>query len=408
MKLTNQIIKQWIKDGVTDVVKDDEVPGLQFRRSRIKGKASVRFYYRNSKKQQKIKTLGSFPNITIQIARKMASEFFYKEQLQLNTDVKVYHSYTFEEYLKKHYSIVLAKKKSGKEIEQRIKKHFRFLMKTEIKDAKCSDIREWQKEKENKGLRFSTLKKVYGSFKAMINFGVKEGEIETNPLKNCYLLKDAFKKEGLTTETKRILLTDEQSKRFLLALECYEDLKWKGKRPERKDVYFDRIKPSMILLYYQGMRIGDVITLDWTEFNRENGTLRFTPNKLEHKNPMPQVFKLATVSYQVLMNWWVQNGCPKSGPVFPNKKTGKPYTKTSFKKVWPLIKEMGGLPEDLHLQTLRHNFASQKIKNRVDVFTVAKMMATSVKMIEEYYGHLRPENAISDMDDMIGLPENNE
>jgi integrase len=183
----------------------------------------------------------------------------------------------------------------------------------------------------------------------------------------------------------------------LEAIRVYDDILKNNPRVFKKTprlgpetFYANRIYPSMILLYSNGIRIGDVIDMRWEEYNPNNNTLRFTPNKIEHKKPNKKVFPIQKNAIPVIRNWWEQNGKPSSGPMFPNPDTGNPYNKKSFRRDWPKIRELAELSEELDLQTLRHNFASQLIMKGASLFTVAELMATSVKMIEDYYGHLKP------------------
>jgi integrase len=47
--------------------------------------------------------------------------------------------------------------------------------------------------------------------------------------------------------------------------------------------------------------------------------------------------------------------------------------------------------EKRSLYSLRHTYAHMSILNEsMDVYTLAKQMGTSVKMIEQHYGHLKP------------------
>jgi integrase len=40
------------------------------------------------------------------------------------------------------------------------------------------------------------------------------------------------------------------------------------------------------------------------------------------------------------------------------------------------------------LYALRHSFASFAIRNRMDSFTLSRLMGTSLQMIDQHYGHL--------------------
>ncbi|MCU7836556.1 MAG: tyrosine-type recombinase/integrase [gamma proteobacterium symbiont of Taylorina sp.] len=53
------------------------------------------------------------------------------------------------------------------------------------------------------------------------------------------------------------------------------------------------------------------------------------------------------------------------------------------------------IPEDLVLYTLRHNFASRLIKNKVDLYTVSKLMGHSnINTTIKYYAHLQDTESL--------------
>ncbi|MDP1136801.1 tyrosine-type recombinase/integrase, partial [Klebsiella pneumoniae] len=58
------------------------------------------------------------------------------------------------------------------------------------------------------------------------------------------------------------------------------------------------------------------------------------------------------------------------------------------------IRALGGLPDDVDIYSLRHNFASQLIRAGTDLFTVSKLMAHSdIQTTIENYAHLAPDHA---------------
>jgi len=75
----------------------------------------------------------------------------------------------------------------------------------------------------------------------------------------------------------------------------------------------------------------------------------------------------------------------------------------SFRQLFRKALTKAGLLLDEHgnqrsLYSLRHTYATfQLLYNGVEVYTLAKQMGTSVKMIEEHYGHLTPELAIDEL-----------
>lgn len=412
MKVTNKQIAAWLNSGQQDEISGGEIPGFRIRRIKSKaGQAAFRLVYRNQRGKQKALTIGTFPAMTLTEARDIARQKYAEIKSGINIDKPASaESFTVGQYLDDIYSLKLERQKTGRDLVSNIRNHFGHLFKRSFDEIECSDIRRWQRSKEDAGLSHSTLVKVYGTFKGMINYAVTEGHISANPIASCHLLRKRSS-DKKATDGMRIYLTPEQAKGFLAGVDGYEEMKRNDKKfrtmnPDVDDRHFvDRVKPSMLLLYYNGIRIGDVITMDWSEFQPQNKALRFTPNKIEHKKSDPQVFPVNDIVHDALMKWWEQSGRPAHGPMFPNPKTGKPYNKKSFRRVWPVVREIGGLPEELHLQALRHNFASQLIMKGQPFITVAKLMATSTDMIENFYGHLRPDLKSSALDIMIGLED---
>ncbi|WP_039927902.1 tyrosine-type recombinase/integrase [Alishewanella jeotgali] len=75
--------------------------------------------------------------------------------------------------------------------------------------------------------------------------------------------------------------------------------------------------------------------------------------------------------------------------MFPSLVTGKRLDKKAMQKPWAKIRELAGLPDNLNLYTLRHNFASQLIAKGADLLTVSKLMAhTNIQTTIKHYGHL--------------------
>lgn len=415
--VTQKIILNWLKNETSPRL---NIPGVSgFFVARLKnGEGSFRLHYRRNGRQA-THVIGKFPSMPLPVAKKAAQELYVRVRSGEDIREELEHQRkkqqkTVGRYLNEVYSKKLSRKKSGEEIKNNINNHFGNLLRKSLSELTCADINSWQSKMEDKGLRFSTLIKVYGGFKAMINDAVKVGWIDANPLQYCHLEKgvDSILSKSSTIVDGRIYLTSEQSNRLLTALGLYDQFIIEqrersikhGKKylPGLKELHYpDRAHLSILILYYNGFRVGDVITLDWKEVRLDRKLFVFTPNKIAHKKPEPQSFPMNDIVYQAVSKWWTQNGKPVTGPVFPNPKTGKSFNKTSFRNIWPKILELAELPSNLHLQTLRHNFASQLIMKGQDIYTVAELMATSVKMIEGYYGHLKPDHKFDAINKML-------
>lgn len=422
MRFNQANLIKWLKTESSLIFNDEEIPGFHVKRHKNNKSASFIIAYRNMQKITRTYTIGKFPAMGVIEAKTIAAKKYaeIKSGIDIQTEKREASIPSPEDMnvltlLETYYIPTrLIRRKSGKSAENNIRNHFSSFLKKKISDLNCTHIRDWQNQTKYKNHHHDTMIRILSDFKAMLNFAVKDGVIPSNPIEKCQVIKDTSKKAKQSRTDTRLYLSESQSEAFMKALDMYEDdirrkrenSRQHGKKylPSFEGLSFvDRVKPSMLILYYNGMRIGDVITLEWDEVNLEKSNFHFTPNKIAHKKPLPKTFDMNEIVQDALRKWWIQNGKPTSGPVFPNPRTGKAYGKKSFESVWPKIREYAEFPENIELQTLRHNFASQLIMLGVDLFTIADLMATSIKMIEKNYGKLIPEFKKASLNKMIGL-----
>lgn len=74
--------------------------------------------------------------------------------------------------------------------------------------------------------------------------------------------------------------------------------------------------------------------------------------------------------------------------VFPNTAGGYVHPSNFIRRIWEPAFTAAELPYRPP-NTLRHTFATRAIAAGVDTFTLAQTMGTSVRMIDQTYGHLR-------------------
>lgn len=81
--------------------------------------------------------------------------------------------------------------------------------------------------------------------------------------------------------------------------------------------------------------------------------------------------------------------------VFVDNETGEQLAKTVYYKLWKEMMSKAGLQDRAMLTwySCRHTYATFRLLHSkdLDVFTLAKNMGTSVKFIEDHYGHLETE-----------------
>ncbi|MBW9259067.1 MAG: site-specific integrase [Candidatus Thiodiazotropha sp. (ex. Lucinisca nassula)] len=80
--------------------------------------------------------------------------------------------------------------------------------------------------------------------------------------------------------------------------------------------------------------------------------------------------------------------------VFVDNQSGKQLKRGVYYKLWKEIMDELGFDEKGYVYySLRHSFATNQLENgKIDVYTLSRLMGTSVKNIEDHYGHIDLSN----------------
>ena len=414
IKLTAKILSQFSVQALErEKIWDSELKG--FHALKLKTGISFRLFYRNAEGKQRTVTLGSYPAITADQARKLTLESLGRiasgEDVQeAKQDIKIEaanrHVQTLGAYIDDIYIAYQKRKKSGGQTISTIKKHFVSWWSRPMNSLSPKDVRRWQAEKETEGLHHETIKRTYGALKTCLNHAVKTGTIEAHQLTGCQLDQPHLTEEELAASgTGRRFMNEEETACFFDGIEAYQEEKRRQRRntlthgkPSLPDldalVFADHVKPWLMAMFYTGFRPGDLFGLRWDQINLNFRTIRKTIEKTAHHQPEPRTFPISHPLVDILKAWKKQNGNPATGYVFPSARTGGRMDKSSMQKPWRKIKELSGMPADMDLYTLRHNFASLLILSGADLLTVSKLMAhTDIQTTIKHYGHLKPDLA---------------
>ncbi len=80
------------------------------------------------------------------------------------------------------------------------------------------------------------------------------------------------------------------------------------------------------------------------------------------------------------------------------KADGERWDKDAWKYPFRDAAATANLPDDVVMYSLRHTAISEWIRNGIDTFQIAKMVGTSMAMIEKHYGHLRHADVTARLD----------
>ncbi|WP_299310487.1 site-specific integrase [uncultured Halomonas sp.] len=417
MKLTTKALERLAKapPATGEDVWDTELAGYHVRPG--KRGLTFRLYYRTKTGQRRMLTIGRYGALTAAQARQRAAEALAivaqggdpRAALEEAKAEAVHQQQqTMGAYLAGPYAAYQGRKKGGKATVQSIEKHFAGWLDKPMGSLTRVDVERWQagKEAEEPPPAFTTLTRVYGALCTLLAHAAERKVIPTHPLAGVSLQRPAMTEEEMAGQAaRRRYLEAEEVEALFAGLAAYQEEKRQQRRRSRAHgkphlpdldgvAYVDHVAPFIELMFYTGLRPGDLFGLRWEQVNLTFATIRKVIEKTAHHRPEPQTFPLSSAAVAVLKAWHQQQGAPASGLVFPSPRTGRRLASTAMQKPWANVRKLAGLPGDLLLYTLRHHFASQLVMAGVDLLTVSKLMAHSdIQTTIQHYAHLRPDHA---------------
>lgn len=410
------------------IIHDSDILGFQVARTG-RDIISFRYYHRVAGKRKNI-TLGHWPAITVAQARTLAKEKALdvangNSPVDDKKALRVERDNTLKSYLEHEYTLHMRSRAiRADRYLSIIRNHFPSIINKPLVEINKTDLVKWlqdqtkQHDKGISGYNSATIKQRYATLKTMMSHAVRNGMLDHNPFDRMERLEFS-KDESTQQQAKRTYLTIEQQQAFILSVDNY-DKKLRTKRqnsrmhgkpylPDLNELAFaSHHKPMLIILYYMGMRIGDVVGLEWTHIidTPFNCTITKTLEKTRRKIktpfslPMPEPVRVA------LKQWRKQHGNPTSGLVFPNPTSGERLSNQPLVRCWSWIKQDAGFHEDLQLYSLRHNFISWLIMDNIPLSVIANMVGhTGTDMINRNYAYLIKGTADKASQGFAGLLE---
>ena len=187
-----------------------------------------------------------------------------------------------------------------------------------------------------------------------------------------------------------------------------DDLAWRRVKPferadRRRDLYLDRVarrrliekapkevKPLLTALALMPMRPGDPAKLRVADLDQKQGVLNIPQGKTEAR--------VIPLGRDALAHF---KQCAKGklpGAWLFSRADGKQWTKEAWRDLIHEAAKAAKLPSATCAYSLRHSVITDMVTGGLDLFTVAKISGTSVKMIEQHYGKLLQEHARKALD----------
>ena len=262
-------------------------------------------------------------------------------------------------------------------IENHIRPTFADRIITEISKA---DIRDWKNElmqaetPHGKKYASSTLHTITAQLSTLFNYAIKYYDLAANPLRAVGTI-------GKRTPRKNFW-TVQQFRQFIAAIDDYP-----------------LIKLAFNILFYSGMRAGELIALSAADFDFAAGTINISKTASRETNAItsPKTpYSVRVISMPPALMAEVQNYIKHL--LEPPERV---FNMTWQKLTWNMNKyaEKAGL-EPIHVHYLRHSHASYLIHHGVPITTISRRLGhANANITLSVYAHMyrESENDVAQM-----------
>ena len=249
-------------------------------------------------------------------------------------------------------------------------------------------VRKWQSGliSNEKEYAPTYLKTINNQLTAVLNYAVKYYGLPSNP---CHAAGSMGKKNADAMK----FWTHEQFEAFIACVE-----RWPA-------------RVGFLLLFWTGMRIGELLALTEADFDFGRGNVSITKN-FQSVNGEPRIWDTKTpkgrrvVPVPAAVLQAVKDYIPRLYDYAPGDRL-LPYTKGYFHRAMRLGCDASGV-EYIRLHDLRHSHASLLIEMGVPILLVSERLGhEDVETTLRTYGHLYPnrhDDTVARLDELMNAP----
>lgn len=242
------------------------------------------------------------------------------------------------------------------------------------------------------GFSSSTIEKALDELNAAFDWAVARGDFAINPVapvKNSVRRRLRNFKAKIESEADVIILSPEEVSKFLMAAETKNDNNGKYKYPGG---LLGR------LLLHTGIRVGEMISLTWNDYDAQNGLLTINKNATviknrkkgegekslvrnigTTKNQKARIIQLTDEAKEVLNQIWESSTHRDAEDLICLTRNGEPYTATMVEHLVNTVYRAANLDESISgLHIFRRTFAT----NMYDQGAGAKEIAAYIGDLE--------------------------
>jgi len=168
--------------------------------------------------------------------------------------------------------------------------------------------------------------------------------------------------------------------------------------PQGDEPLVRRDRALLELLYATGLRVGELVSLDWDDLDLSGRVLR-----VMGKGGKERMVPFGRPAGEALRTWLESWGGvrrterpegPGGEPVFVNHRGGR-LTDRSVRRLLDRYVEAAALAAGVHPHTLRHTFATHLLEGGADLRAIQELLGHSSLATTQRYTHLEVERLLS-------------
>ena len=201
------------------------------------------------------------------------------------------------------------------------------------------------------GLESTTINRHISSLKSFFNYLIDESIIKDNPMEEIPSLKK-------TRKLPKYLSIEEVDKLLNIPLNNEFDY---------------RNKAMLELIYATGLRVSELVTIEYSNIDFENSLIRITgKGKKERIVPLGES---ASLYLKIYLNDYRNKLLKRNtyNQVFLNNH-GKPITRQGFNYILENIRVLTGIEKEITPHVLRHSFATHLLEGGADIRSIQEML----------------------------------
>lgn len=272
---------------------------------------------------------------------------------------------SFLEYLK---IVKLASLNTIQSYERDLKYFFQYLDEgadSSLENITPDSIQNYLTHLEKQGKSTATVSRSLASIRAFMQYMIKEGAITENPALIIALPK-------ITKKVPKILQEDE--------------IKYLLEAPKKTDLKGIRDKAMLELLYSTGIRVSELLDLQVTDINLNQGYIMCRDYQKERTIPIGRPAITAVKKYLVdARHVMLRNA--EENHLFVNC-NGNKMTRQGFWKILKNYAKIAGISTEITPHMLRHSFAAHLIQNGANLKSVQQMLGHSDISTTQVYVHI--------------------